>query len=333
MSLEEQIIDETRIRKMATDLSLEIGDDGEDPEQERKEGEEEEDKQTGEGDQQRNGEKNKMTEEELCLLKAEMHQIKEENKFLKKVIDQTMKEYYNLQAKFSNYICHPGQPKDQEVFLSLGLNGFQETKASSYIDEYMKVCDSDQSETRRDDRDLGLSLRPQSHASLLGDEKGKGVQSWVQLDNKHQTMGFTAGITTTQSINPTNRKARVSVRARCQGPTMNDGCQWRKYGQKVAKGNPCPRAYYRCTVAPGCPVRKQVQRCREDMSILITTYEGVHNHPLPVGASAMASTTADNTSYMLLSNHITGTRMKLNEDGPGDGSFASGKAGWNFRDC
>lgn len=44
--------------------------------------------------------------------------------------------------------------------------------------------------------------------------------------------------------------------------------------------NEC-RSYYRCT-SGSCNVKKRVERCYSDPSIVVTTYEGQHSHPSPL---------------------------------------------------
>lgn len=76
---------------------------------------------------------------------------------------------------------------------------------------------------------------------------------------------------------------RTHVRTDSSDTTLivKDGYQWRKYGQKVTRDNPSPRAYFKCSFAPACPVKKKVQRSIDDQSVLVATYEGEHNHPPP----------------------------------------------------
>uniref|UniRef100_A0ACD5Y8J3 Uncharacterized protein n=1 Tax=Avena sativa TaxID=4498 RepID=A0ACD5Y8J3_AVESA len=76
------------------------------------------------------------------------------------------------------------------------------------------------------------------------------------------------------------REARVVVQTTSDVDILDDGYRWRKYGQKVVKGNPNPRSYYKCT-HPGCAVRKHVERASNDLKSVITTYEGKHTHEVP----------------------------------------------------
>lgn len=60
---------------------------------------------------------------------------------------------------------------------------------------------------------------------------------------------------------------------------LDDGYNWRKYGQKNVKGNEFVRSYYRCT-HPNCQVKKQLERSN-DGQITDTVYFGQHSHPKP----------------------------------------------------
>ncbi|KAG5553795.1 hypothetical protein RHGRI_011612 [Rhododendron griersonianum] len=73
----------------------------------------------------------------------------------------------------------------------------------------------------------------------------------------------------------------VGVQGSTDSEIVGDGFRWRKYGQKVVKGNPYPRSYYRCTNLK-CNVRKHVERTSDDPAAFITTYEGKHNHGVPI---------------------------------------------------
>ncbi|KAK6920833.1 WRKY domain [Dillenia turbinata] len=269
----------------------------------------------------------KEKDEKLESTKAEIGEVREENQRLKMHLERTMKDYQKLQMQFYDIVKQEAkgsppaahadnQSKMEEselISLSLGRSSSDQSKKDEKIKNLGKNTDS---EELKEGLTLALDCKFEASKTSLSEsmqipstDKSFEDQPKEEMDetwhpNKiPKTMGSTGEEEVSQQPHIV-KKARVSVRARCDLPTMNDGCQWRKYGQKIAKGNPCPRAYYRCTVAPSCPVRKQVQRCAEDMSILITTYEGTHNHSLHLAATAMASTTSAAAS-MLISGSTT----------------------------
>ncbi|XP_020097915.1 probable WRKY transcription factor 72 isoform X2 [Ananas comosus] len=258
----------------------------------------------------------------LEMTKAEMGEVREENERLKMILARIVKDYQSLHVQFLDIFQQDQAKKlpndtstnlddhieDQElVSLSLGTSSSGQKKED-------KLISVSKNKEYDEPNGGGLTLGLECKFEGSSGDKHEVPMTNVSSDNSfEEAKEVEAGEPWPPSKifknirsgedevlqQPQVKKARVSVRARCDAPTMSDGCQWRKYGQKIAKGNPCPRAYYRCTVAPGCPVRKQVQRCAQDTSILITTYEGTHNHPLPISATAMASTTSAAASMLM----------------------------------
>nr|XP_018685023.1 PREDICTED: WRKY transcription factor SUSIBA2-like [Musa acuminata subsp. malaccensis] len=113
-------------------------------------------------------------------------------------------------------------------------------------------------------------------------------------------------------IGKTDQEPRVVVQTLSQVDILDDGYRRRKYGQKIVKGDPNPRSYYKRTNA-GCPVRKHIERASHDPKAVITTYDGKHNHDVPAAktisheASASVVTDADGSLSIHASAALTGT--------------------------
>ncbi|RLN24008.1 putative WRKY transcription factor 56 [Panicum miliaceum] len=129
----------------------------------------------------------------------------------------------------------------------------------------------------------GLHLHQQAAAAAQQldqsgeNDCGEAAGSSGGTGNKEKARISGAGRSSSSGKKKVSRP-RFAFQTRSANDILDDGYRWRKYGQKAVKNSAHPRSYYRCTHHT-CNVKKQVQRLAKDTSIVVTTYEGVHNHP------------------------------------------------------
>ncbi|RDX73624.1 putative WRKY transcription factor 3, partial [Mucuna pruriens] len=131
----------------------------------------------------------------------------------------------------------------------------------------------------KDNNDSNESARVQSDAEDMGDVDIKEEEEDDSEPNPKRR-NTDVGVSELPLPHKTVTEPKIIVQTRSEVDILDDGYRWRKYGQKVVKGNPHPRSYYKCTSA-GCNVRKHVERASMDPKAVITTYEGKHNHDVP----------------------------------------------------
>ncbi|XP_027344667.1 probable WRKY transcription factor 40 isoform X2 [Abrus precatorius] len=209
----------------------------------------------------------------------------------------------SLDLNINPHKVHEEIPEVESKLFSLGMTKFsEEEESTSDLEEELKrvtaenkklaemlsvVCEN--YNTLRSHLMDYMRRNPEKEQSPSS-KKRKSESS----NNNSNLMGINNGNSESSSTDEESCKkpreetikakiSRVYVRTEASDTSLivKDGYQWRKYGQKVTRDNPCPRAYFKCSFAPSCHVKKKVQRSVDDQSVLVATYEGEHNHPQP----------------------------------------------------
>ncbi|WOL16904.1 hypothetical protein Cni_G25692 [Canna indica] len=183
---------------------------------------------------------------------SQMFQLQQQLKFQNGVYGRSSSSGMNL--KFDNSSCTATASSSRSFLSSLSMDGSMDGKGFN----------------------------------LIGGSQLSNPMSW-SLHNKRRCTGGGddgSGKCAKAGRCHCSKKRKLRVKRTIKVPAISnkladipaDDYSWRKYGQKPIKGSPHPRGYYKCSSMRGCPARKHVERCVEEPTMLIVTYEGEHNH-------------------------------------------------------
>lgn len=203
--------------------------------------------------------------EAAAMLEEELRRVSAENKKLTEMLMVVCEKYNSLRTQMVDYIAKVNNKT--HIIPPNSINNNENNNCA---------------EIHNSSGSSGSKKRKSGDSSSSDEEE----DSCAKKTNRESIIGVTK-----------ISKAYVQTEASDSSLIVKDGYHWRKYGQKVTRDNPSPRAYFRCSFAPSCPVKKKVQRSIEDQTILVATYEGEHNHPppsQPQGLTPGAVTTGTN---------------------------------------
>ncbi|KAH1154267.1 hypothetical protein AAZX31_18G116400 [Glycine max] len=209
----------------------------------------------------------------------EINGNKDHNK-LKREMGEVGEGNDNLKLSLAKLVKDSTSDEESElVSLSLGISstGQHEMKKKKNRNEKMR-----ENEDLKDILALGLDIRFDSSAI-----KNLSTESSCDGERKDEELSETW---------PPSKVVKTIMRTRDKSEVSQHA--------ELKKARVCIRA--RCDTLT-------VQRCAEDMSILITTYEGTHNHPLPTSATTIAYTTSAAAS-MLQSPSLSSQLGPANSD-------------------